>query len=186
MRIGASLDGKQADGEVRYYTPKDDEAKNVFPDGPKETSWPYGGFHLEAMDAHGGWIASAVDLARFAAALDDPQRSPLLKPETFQTMSAAPPPVSRLPDGSLADNHYGCGWSVRPVGKNGKANYWHGGSLPGTSTLLVRRWDGLSWAVLFNQRSEDKNLPDGAIDRALHRAADAVAKWPDKDLFSEW
>ena len=30
--------------------------------------WPYGGFHLEAMDAHGGWIGSAVDLARWAAA----------------------------------------------------------------------------------------------------------------------
>jgi len=24
----------------------------------------------------------------------------------------------------------------------------------GTYTLLVRRWDGISWAVLFNQRSD--------------------------------
>ena len=40
------------------------------------------------------------------------------------------------------------GWQVRPVGRDGKANYWHDGSLPGTATLLVRRWDGLSWAAL--------------------------------------
>ena len=69
---------------------------------------------------------------------------------------------------------------------NPAANFWHTGSLPGTSTLLVRRWDGLSWAVLFNQRSEDKNLPDSAIDPALHRAADAVKEWPAEDLFPQY
>jgi N-acyl-D-amino-acid deacylase len=137
------------------------------------------------MDAHGGWIGSAVDLARFAAALDDLQRSPLLRPETIRLMYAPPEaPVSRNEDGSLTDVYYGCGWLVRPVGKGDKAN--HAGSPPGTSTLLVRRWDGLSWMVLFNQRSSDKNFPDSAIAPALHRAADAVKDWPAHDLFSQY
>ena len=96
-----------------------------------------------------------------------------------------PPPAGRRSDGTLEAAYYGCGWSVRPTGGKGRANYWHNGSLPGTATLLVRRWDGLSWAVLFNQRSEDRNLPDTAIDSALHRAADSVAAWPTKDLFSQ-
>lgn len=48
---------------------------------------------------------------------------------------------------------------------------------------MVRRWDGLSWAVLFNQRNRDEKLPDGAIDPALHRAANAVTNWPKGDLF---
>jgi N-acyl-D-amino-acid deacylase len=186
MRIGATLDGKQAPDEVRYYTAKDASAKNVFPVGPEKVSPPYGGFCLEAMDAHGGWIASVIDLARFAAALDDPQHSPLLKAAMFQQMYAPPPPpVSRRKDGSLENSYYGCGWSVRPIG-NDKANYWHNGSLPGTWTLLVRRWDGLSWVALFNQRSEDAKFPDSAIDSALHRAADSVEKWPDHDLFPQW
>ena len=64
-----------------------------------------------------------------------------------------------------------------------RANLWHAGSLPGTSTLMVRRHDGLSWVVLFNQRQESKDLPDGAIDGALHRAAGAVDAWPAEDLF---
>ena len=136
------------------------------------------------MDAHGGWIASAVDLARFAAALDDPAQCPVLKKESLANLyEPPPPPVSRKKDGSLADSFYGCGWMVRPVGNDGRANYWHDGSLPGTSTLLVRRSDGLSWAALFNQRSEDPKLPDGAIDGALHRAADATGEWPAEDLF---
>ena len=181
MRIGATSDGRQALGEVRYYTNEHGLAKNVFPGGDKEVPWPYGGFHLEAMDAHGGWIASAVDLARFAAALDDPTRSPLLKPGTIRTMYAPPPPPAwRTTNGSLADAFYTCGWMVRPHALSGRASYWHSGSLPGTSTLLVRRWDGLSWAALFNQRSEDKKLPDSAIDPALHRAANSVTEWPAK------
>jgi N-acyl-D-amino-acid deacylase len=187
MRIGASLDGKQAKGEVRYYTPNDEEGNSVFPGTAGKVPWPYGGFHLEAMDAHGGWIASAVDLARFAAALDDPKRSPLLKPDTLETMYAAPPaPVSRRADGTLNATWYGCGWNVRPIGKSGRANTWHNGSLPGTSTWLVRRWDGLSWAVLFNQRSEDKALPDSAIDGAMHRAADSVTEWPKENMFDRF
>jgi N-acyl-D-amino-acid deacylase len=151
-----------------------------------EISWPYGGFCLEAMDAHGGWLASAVDLARFATSLDDPQRSPLLKPGTIRAMHAPPEaPVSRNDDGSLKDHYYCCGWLVRRIREGRATNYWHTGSLPGSSTLLVRRWDGLSWVVLFNRRSDDKNLPDSAIDPALHRAADAVKEWPTHDLFTQ-
>ena len=190
MRLGATLDGRQAPGEVRYYTSDHGSdhglAKNVFPDPPEQVPWPYGGFCLEAMDAHGGWIASAIDLARFAAALDDPAHSPLLKAETISTMVAPPPsPVWRKADGSLEASYYGCGWSVRPVGQ-GRAHYWHSGSLPGTAALLVRHADGLSWAVLFNQRSDDKKLPDSDIDGALHRAAAAVEKWPGTDRFPSW
>jgi len=138
------------------------------------------------MDAHGGWIASAVDLARFAAALHDAEHSPLLTPQTIRTMHLPPdPPVSRNDDGSLKDLYYGCGWLVRPVGKPAKANYWHTGSLPGTYTLLVQRHDGVSWAILFNQRSDDKKLPDSEIDPALHRAANAVTDWPKHDVFQQ-
>ncbi len=202
MRIGASLLRKRAKDEVRYYTRDDAMSDSVFPEPVAPTSCrqqagslrytfrkvptPYGSFHLEAMDAHGGWIASAVDLARFAAALDDPQSCPLLKPETIEMMYAPPPaPAWRSDDGTLKDTYYACGWMVRPV-KDGKANYWHAGSLPGTATLLVRRWDGLSWAVLFNQRSTDPNLPDSAVDPAMHHAADAVKRWTKEDLFPQF
>ncbi len=186
MRIGGTLSTKRAEGEVCYYTPKNDLGESVFPEHPGMVPWPDGAFNLEAMDAHGGWIASAVDLVRFAAGLDDPAHCPVLKAETLATMYRPPEaPVSRKPDGSVTDAYYGCGWLVRPV-RNGKANYWHNGSLPGTSTLLVRRWDGLSWAVVFNQRSNDPQLPDGAIDAALHRAAEAVKEWPKEDLFARY
>ena len=154
---------------------------------PIASTEPYTGFCLEAMDSHGAWLASAVDLVRFAAALDDPARTTWLPPAARSLIYEPPAaPVSRRPNGSLKPVYYACGWDVRPVGQDGRANYWHAGSLPGTSTLLVRRHDGLAWAVLFNQRSTDPKLPDGAIDGALHEAADAVAEWPEGDLFGKY
>lgn len=185
MCLGASLEHQRAAGEVKYYTPRNRKGRSVFAEFPGRVPVPYGTFCLEAMDSHGGWLASAIDLARFAAALDAPPRENCLRSETRHALYAPPPaPVSRETDGSLAAHYYACGWGVRLIGREGKANYWHAGSLPGTYTLLVRRWDGLSWAVLFNQRSEDNKTPDTALDAALHRAADAVVEWPDQDLFA--
>jgi N-acyl-D-amino-acid deacylase len=184
MQIGATLDGKQASGEVRYYTPSNEEGESLFSANPGKVPWPYGAFHLEAMDAHGGWIASAVDLVRFAAALDG---QALLSALTQREMHAPPlPPASRNTEGKLNELFYGCGWMVRPQGEQGRFNSWHTGSLPGTRTMLVRRWDGVSWAVLFNQRQDIPGLPDTQIDPAMHRAADEVKEWPKEDLFERF
>ncbi|MES2709665.1 MAG: serine hydrolase domain-containing protein [Verrucomicrobiota bacterium] len=187
MRLGATRENDQAPGEVKYYMPAGEKSGSVFPEVKEKVPVPYGGFFAEAMDSHGGWISSAVDLMRFAAALDDPAHSPLLKPETFREMYAPPPPpAARKPDGSLAEKFYACGWDVRPNGPKGRTDYTHNGSLPGTFTLLMRRSDGLSWAVLFNQRSGNAKLPDLAISAALHQAADGITDWPAEDLFPKW
>ena len=140
-RLGRSLETGRAPGEVRYYMPEAETAESVFPGLPPKVPWPYGAFNLEAMDAHGAWLASAVDLARFAAALHDAEKSPLLKPATWRELHAAPPAsVARAEDGPLKGTYYCCGWLTRPiVGQPGKANYWHSGSLPGTYTMQIGR-----------------------------------------------
>jgi N-acyl-D-amino-acid deacylase len=186
MRLGASLERGHAEGEVRYYTAAESKTASVFTGSKDSASQPYGGFFLEAMDAHGGWIGSAVDLVRFATALDDPRRNPLKKPESLRLLFEAPAdPVAREADGRLKDHWYACGWQVRPV-RDGAANHWHNGSLPGTCTLLVRRWDGIAFAALFNQRSDNWPRGDDALDPALNRAADSVTEWPEQDLFGKW
>jgi N-acyl-D-amino-acid deacylase len=187
MRLGATLSERQARDEVRYYTVNDEKGESLFPSAPGMVPWPYGAFHLEAMDAHGGWLASAVDLVRFTTALSDAEHSPLLKSTTIKTMLSPPePPAERNKEGKLHDYFYGCGWQVRPQGPPGKVNFWHGGSLPGTWTLLVHRWDGLSWAVLLNQRSGRGGPSDGELDPAMHRAAAGVKEWPEVDLFGKY
>ena len=181
MRLGRTRFPEAAPGEVCYYQPNLAWTPSVFPqDAGQRIPFPYGGFNLDAMDSHGGWLASAVDLAHFAARVDDPT---FLPPALDKELYARPaPPVGIEKDGKPSAWYYSLGWCVRPVGTGGKANIWHDGSLPGTYSLLVRRSDGLTWAVVFNQRSEGAMPSDGEIDAALHKAADAVKKWPDEEL----
>ncbi len=93
MRIGATrLDGR-ATKEVRYY--QAGTGKSVFEaDLDQETPHPYGAWNLESMDSHGAWIASAGDLAKFAAAFDDPNNCPILSYESTRA-DVSPPPRTR-------------------------------------------------------------------------------------------
>jgi CubicO group peptidase (beta-lactamase class C family) len=182
MQLGRSWIGDLAANEVRYYDPKHREWPAV--NGPKlEAKVPivYGGENFEAFEAHGGWIASAVDLVRFASAFDKPAASKLLKPPSIAAMWARPDgPAGHEPDGKPKDAYYGCGWNVRPVGDHRRVNTWHDGLIAGTSTLLVRRHDGLNWAVLFNSDSGPDGKPlSSLIDPLVHQAADAVRNWPE-------
>ena len=184
MRIGQTLAEGRAPGEVTYYTPNAATGLCIFP-GNRDKKVPvqYGTFHVEAMDAHGGWLASAVDLVRFATAFDQPDRCPVLSAAGIRTMFARPTGhLGHDKNGRPAAAFYACGWMVRPVGHKG-FNTWHAGGIPGTATLLVRRHDGFAWAVLFNTRGKNTI---GKIDPLVHRAVNAVRNWPDRDLFEEY
>jgi len=184
MRLGRTREKDRAETEVTYFAPG--SAKSVFTeDLGQPVPWPYGGWNLEAMDSHGGWIASAADLVRFGQSFDEGASTPLLDRESIRTCFARPAGAPGWKGEKPLPTYYGCGWQVRPVGTSGKMNTWHTGLLDGTSTLLVRRYDGLTWAVLFNTaRRGDKDTPvSNLIDPLLHKAADEVKDWPEKDLF---
>lgn len=147
---------------------------------------PYGQWDLEVMDANGGWLSSAADLLRFvrglshgdAPLLDEAHRSLMLQRPEFQ---------------EYGGSWYGCGWYVRtarPADSElpalSRCNIRHNGALDGTSALLVRRWDGLSCAVLFNTDFSINNerLSD-LVEPPLQRIMDHVEFWPDYDLFRD-
>jgi CubicO group peptidase (beta-lactamase class C family) len=170
--------------EVKYHAPWHLRGPTVFSNSGSDVPAPYGRWNLENMDAHGGWLASAVDMVRFASIFDSPVSSSILNQTSIDTMFGLPeniPPDSYLP----GDWYYGCGWAVRDWGDGGR-NTWHVGSLDGTYTLLVRRADGLTWCVLFNQRTDASGLPYSDIDGILHQTADAVSTWPNHDLFNQY
>jgi len=173
MKQGRTL--TKATGEVPYYSAN--TGPTVFDNTGKSVAFPYGAFNLENMDSHGGWLATAMDLTRFASIYDG----------GTSVLNAAS--ISRAfakPETGINANgyYYGCGWLVRPV--TGGLNTWHDGSLSGTSTLMVRRFDGLSWAVLFDQRQEGSAPSYDDIDGLLHKAANGVTTWPTGDLYSKY
>ena len=178
--LGRSLSENRAPGEVTYHSMYMDTT--VMDTSGESVPQPYGAFNLENMDAHGGWLTSAVDLVRFASTFDDPSSSPVLNQDSVDTLFGLPENIDPG-DYQAGDWYYACGWAVRDWGGNNR-NTWHDGSLPGTHTLMVRRWDGLDWAVVFNQRDDPSGLGYNEIDDLLHQAADQVTSWPDHDLFS--
>jgi N-acyl-D-amino-acid deacylase len=180
--LGRTLKECAHPDEVTYYGTAGTTGPSAFaPHVGEQVPWPYGGWHLEAMDAHGGWIGSASDLVRLAMSLDPRASCPLLSATCLQTMWARPEGIQGFQaDGSPVGVHYGLGWMVRTL-PSGQINVWHTGSLDGTSTILVRRHDGFCWAALFNSRTgfnpetmKHDVTPSKAIDKAIHQAVDAV------------
>ena len=178
--LGATRAKDRLPDEVVYYARTKAKARSVFPTEPK-TSWAYGGFYLEPMDSHGAWVASARDLLRFARDFDDPKSSRLLAPGSIATMFARPEGTAGIgKDGKPRRSWYACGWAV-VAGKEQN----HGGSLPGTTTRLVRRADGIDWVVLFNTRRDRRRVrirPD-RVHATISRFLGCVKDWPTGDLF---
>lgn len=180
MQVGRSLLRDRAIDEVRYVdAPGAPLVPSVFPAVPGPVRAPYGGWHLEAMDANGGWIGSAVDVVRFVTAVDGSSSRPdLLRPPTIQTMVARPsPPLS-----GAGQTYYAMGWGV--VVLAGGLDWQHGGALNGTTGLVIRRRDGIVVAALFNSwaRTRQDEL-FGELGLALYEAINEVNDWPDGDLF---
>jgi len=181
MRIGHTRAEERAPDEVRYYDfPGAPLARSVFPSERERVPRPYGGFYIEAMDSHGGWIASAIDLVRFLVHADGTVKPALLKPETVSQMIARP--AARLV--TEPGTWYGLGWQVRKAGQD--ANWWHIGSLDGTTTLMVRTFQGMYWALLLNGSPKQQDKLFDAMDEGLWKAAGSIKEWPQRDLFDRF
>ena len=126
--------------------------------------------NITRMDSHGGWIATPSDLVQFLNAVNGSGGKPaLLKPETVRIMTT---PAASYPQGSPAK--YARGWMVR---EDGQGNWWHNGSLPGTTSIMVRTATGLCWAALINTRTQPSNEIDTALDEMMWDMVRCVPAW---------
>lgn len=123
MRIAGNTLAERAPGEVVYYGAATENPYNM---------------NVRRMDSHGGWLSTAADLVRLAVHVDGFSASrDILKPASIHEMTTA----------TTANPQYAKGWAV-----NSAHNWWHGGSLPGTTSIMVRTASGFCWAALANSR----------------------------------
>jgi N-acyl-D-amino-acid deacylase len=168
-------------GEVKYYLPGEAGlgmaalVPSVFP-GEGTVPFNYGGFHLEAGDASGAWVSSTIDLLRFVGGVDGRAHRPdILSSGLVAEMTGGGPNVC-----ASGGCYWGLGWVVRPT--QGDATWWHGGTLPGTTAMLVRTYHNFSLVGLFNARSPTADL-EAELDAALWNALADVTSFPAHDLF---
>jgi CubicO group peptidase (beta-lactamase class C family) len=169
-------------GEARYYDVLHRNVRSVFQENLGQTvPRAYGGFNMEALDSVGAWLASAVDLVKLASAFDDLDRSPLLDPQMAHIMFDRPAGVADENGGGAdAGVYYGCGWRIRTLRRAGAFNAWHDGLLHNSSsTTVVRRFDGVDFAVLFNsgQNGEDKILA-AVCEPQIEQLINRTKQWP--------
>ncbi len=171
MQLANNLQANQLPNEVSYYDyPGAPYAYSIY-NNSTLVPWPYGGFNIEFMDSHGGWVASAEDLCKLLCAVDRFNTRPdILLPASIDTMIK---PTAVSPN-------YGLGINV-----NSNNNWWHLGSIPGTTTEFVRagNWQ-LNIAILLNSRTANVSNISGAVDGLLWSVLPGITSWPTFDLFT--
>ncbi|MBS1755372.1 MAG: serine hydrolase domain-containing protein [Ferruginibacter sp.] len=126
-------------------------------------------YNITRMDSHGGWLASATDLARFMVKVDGfPGKADILQPSTITTMITK----------SVPSSNYACGWGV-----NSANHWWHTGSLPGTATEIIRSNSGFCWVVLCNSRNNSSGFTDALDGLIWPFINDTSTPWQDIDQF---
>jgi len=169
MRLAHNYYNDRIPDEVKYYEEADTPPMPDIKDGQHLVSWPYGGFNIEAMDAHGGWLASAPDLAKLLVAIDGLGNKPDI---------LSPAEIAQMFKPDRQNRTYALGWMVNRYG-----SAWHTGSLPGSSTLMARLPDGAAWVILFNGR-HDSPIYFSDLDALMWRALHRVRNLPSQDLFN--
>eukprot|EP00111_Clytia_hemisphaerica_P023168 TCONS_00068162-protein len=153
MHIAGNTYAQKRPMETRYYSG----------DGNPYT------MNVHRMDSHGGWITNPIDLQRFMVHYDGLSTvDDLLKGNTILNMVK--------PSVRNAGKCKG-GWSINAL----KDWWWHGGSLPGTMTVLVRLDEvrGLTWSFFVNKRGS------GEVDPLMWKVVNGITAWPSAgvDLF---
>jgi D-alanyl-D-alanine carboxypeptidase len=152
MTISGNTLAERKPKEVKYYGQSGED--------------PYA-YNIRRMDAHGGWLATAKDLAKLLVYVDGfPAKADILSTQALTTMLTT----------SSANTSYACGWAV-----NGK-NYFHTGSLPGTATEQACTSEGYNFVILTNTRSQSVKF-DTDLDQLFWRALTKNPTWSTTDQF---
>ena len=106
--------------------------------------------NVARMDAHGGWVGTPTDLVKFGLHVDG-----FASPKDILTESS----IKKMTAHGGIHKGYAYGWGVNQHG-----NYWHNGSLPGLTSILVRTQSGFVWSACANTRGKGMN---GALDKLM-------------------
>ncbi len=169
MQIGNNLKEEKAEYEVTYYEQYNAvKVSSVF-GGNEKVLKSYGGNDIRALGAAGGWIATPSELLKLVAAIDgNPGVPDILSQETIDLM---------------VNPHLSGGHTIGWRGADGRGNWWRTGTFAGTSALLMKQNNGISWAVLFNNSTFRGSAISREIQWEVQTALNSVNDWPDYDLF---
>lgn len=138
-------------------------------DGEKPYAWD-----CTRMDSHGGWLASPIDLVRFAVRVDGkPGKPDIINAGSFAAMTSS----TSYATNPVKTVSYGKGWRLTPGG------FEHRGALPGMQSKLAVRNDGFTYAIIINSRAINKDKFSSDFNDLISNLISEIGSWPGYDLF---
>ncbi len=170
MQLGGSFWDEALPNEVRYYQPEDGQPIESFDGSGRMVPKTYGGNDIHLLGSAGGWLASPIDLMKLIVVIDnEPKVKDILTHESISEMTHVDPS------------------GLDPLGWRGTkedGEWWRTGTLPGTSALVKRQPDGISWVILSNTSNYKGPRLAIEMDRVMSHILAKVDHWPDYDLFA--
>ena len=172
FRLGGDYLKDRQSGETRYFTQPDDKPVASFDGQYASVSRCYGGNYISGLYGAGGWVGSAVELARLVACIDGGGPVPdLLDPFSVNQMTVW-----------FDDDTYGLGWlDCRPEGE-----WTRTGSFAGTSALIKKYADGECWIFITNTSTwRGSRFTRNTAELCKNLRSRFDAQLPVRDLFRE-
>lgn len=169
MQLGGSFENEKLLDEVRYYQPEDALPVEAYDGSGRMVPRIYGSTNMTLLGSAGGWIASPIDLMKLMVVVDGSKHiKDILTNQSIIEMTRV--------DAKGLDP---LGW--RSTNENGE--WWRTGTLPGSSVLVKRQPNGISWVMVTN--TSNYKGPHLAIemDRVMSGTLKKINKWPDYNLF---
>lgn len=168
MHIGNSYRKNRMENEVCYFEAGGSAKIPEFNGSGNLVDKVDGGNPIELLGAAGGWICSAPELACLITYIDGmPGVKDILSKNSVLAMT----------DNTYA--HGPLGWKTAVA----DGNWIRTGSMAGTSAMIKRQPDGLTWVFISNTSSWRGSLLTHDISTLMNRICQKVGSWPDYDLF---
>lgn len=170
MHIGKNYEFDRPTNEVKYYEVNEAEPVKAYDGSDRMVLKSNGGNDVTGLYGAGGWIASPVELLRFITAVDgDTHKHNILSQESIDIMTG------------FNKRELPIGWAR--VTENDE--WIRTGTLAGTSAIIKRQNDGVTWVFLSNTSSWKGHYFTSFINRMVKDAMTKVVDWPERDLFVE-
>jgi|HubBroStandDraft_5_1064220.scaffolds.fasta_scaffold11467_3 CubicO group peptidase (beta-lactamase class C family) len=154
MQIAGNSEKQRADNEATYL--------GQFGEQPYKMD-------VTRMDSTDGWIATASDLVKFASHVGGSATIPsILQPDSIRMMTTPSPAFTP----ANAPTKYARGWMV-----DNEGNFYHSGSLPGSSSLVLRTPYGMCWGAGTNTRSQPYATMNAAVFNLMGTIVSSVPEW---------
>ena len=170
MQLGRSFIEEALPNEVRYYQPEDGQPIESYDGSGRMVPKTYGGNDIHLLSSAGGWLSSAIDLMKLIVVIDN-------KPGIKDILSAQ----------SIIDMTHVDSNGLDPLGwrtTNERGEWWRTGTLPGTSAIVKRLPNGISWVILSNTSNYKGPHLAVEMDRIMSNILLKVDHWPNYDLFA--